>query len=35
MLRGLTTWRMAKAKFEGLVKELDDLKELSAMGQGT
>ncbi|KAH6690818.1 hypothetical protein DL95DRAFT_345815 [Leptodontidium sp. 2 PMI_412] len=32
---GLTTWRMAKAKFEGLVKELDDLKELSAMGQGT
>jgi len=24
---------MAKAKFEGLVKELDDLKELSAMGR--
>ncbi|KAK0118587.1 hypothetical protein ONS95_007472 [Cadophora gregata] len=30
---GLTTWRMARAKFEGFIKELDDLKELSAMGK--
>jgi len=30
---GATAWKLAKAKFEGLLGELDAVKELSAMGQ--
>lgn len=30
---GLTCWKLAKTKYEGFLKELDELKELSAMGQ--
>ncbi|KAF4625131.1 hypothetical protein G7Y89_g13038 [Cudoniella acicularis] len=30
---GVVAWKMAKAKFEGLLGELDAVKELSAMGQ--
>jgi hypothetical protein len=32
---GLTAWKMAKSKFEGLLQEFDAVKELSAMGQGS
>ena len=31
---GLVAWSMAKMKFEGLLKDFDALKELSAMGRG-
>lgn len=30
---GPTAWKMAKAKYEGLLKDLEALKEVSAMGQ--
>lgn len=30
---GATAWKLAKAKFEGLLSDLDTVKELSAMGQ--
>lgn len=30
---GSTAWKMSKAKFEGLLKEWDSVKELSGMGQ--
>lgn len=32
---GLVAWKMAKAKFEGLLQEFDAVKEISAMGQGS
>ncbi|CZT51135.1 uncharacterized protein RSE6_12234 [Rhynchosporium secalis] len=34
-LPSIDAWRTAKAKFEGLLKDLDDLKNVSAMGQGS
>lgn len=30
---GVVAWKLAKSKFEGLLGELDAVKELSAMGQ--
>lgn len=30
---GATAWKMGKAKFEGLVREFEEVKEISAMGQ--
>ena len=30
---GAVAWKLAKSKFEGLLGELDAVKELSAMGQ--
>jgi hypothetical protein len=30
---GAVAWKMAKAKFEGLLGDLDAVKEISAMGQ--
>ncbi len=30
---GAVAWKLAKAKFEGLLKELDAVKEISAMGK--
>lgn len=30
---GVPAWQLAKAKFEGLLRELDAVKEISAMGR--
>ncbi|CZS97101.1 uncharacterized protein RAG0_06221 [Rhynchosporium agropyri] len=35
ILEHIDAWRTAKAKVEGLLKDLDDLKNVSAMGQGS
>lgn len=32
---GLVAWKLARAKFEGLLQEFDAVKELSFMGQGS